>query len=298
MTNVVLAIDGSEQAEHAASFLCQLPLPKPVKVTLVSNVFIPSYEDETIDPLGRDFRQHQEEETKQFHDRATSILGDFADSIERKVVHGHIGHSIVKTGEDAHADIIVMGAKGHSQIARMLLGSTSDYVATHAKCNVIVVRGKSDSAATATPPTRPLNFTIALNETSASDAACAEIEKLDWNPDTSLNLLTVVPLFQSFSQDLMPNIVEYRAEQRTAAMRYLEKARDRFEKTSHHISLDIIESPHVGESIVNEVEQRESDMVVVGDSERSTITRMLLGSTSRFVLRHAQCTVWVARTNR
>jgi len=296
MTNVILAIDGSEQAEHATEFLCRLPLPGPVKVTLVSNVFIPSYEDETIDPLNRDFRQHQEEETKRFHDRAATILSDFADSIERKIVHGHIGHSIVETGEEVHADLIVMGAKGHSQLARVLLGSTSDYVATHAKCNVIVVRGKSGSTAANFNATDPLNFTIALNETNASDTVCAEVDKLDWNPDTAMHLLTVVPLFQSFSQDLMPNIVEYRAEQRTAAMRYLEKARDRFGKTSHHISLDIIESPHVGESIVNEVEQRESDMVVVGDSERSTITRMLLGSTSRFVLRHAECTVWVART--
>ncbi|TWU38503.1 universal stress protein [Novipirellula artificiosorum] len=291
MTNVIFATDGSQQAEQAAKFLCRLPLVGPLNLTLLTNVFIPSHDADAADPLLKDFREHQEAEAKAYLAKAESILSEKADSIGQQIVHGHIGHSIVEAAEASKCDMIVMGAKGHSGIGRMLLGSTSDYVATHAPCNVIVVRGSSHHEAT-----DPLDLTLAYNETPASQRACEEVAKLEWDASTRVHLLGVVPLFEGFSQDLMPNIVQYRTEQRVAAMRHLETGRELFPMLRDRISLDIIESPHVGESIVNECDKQGCDLVVVGDSRRGSISRMLLGSVSRFVLRHAECSVWIARS--
>ena len=39
------------------------------------------------------------------------------------------------------------------------------------------------------------------------------------------------------------------------------------------------------------------DLLVIGEAQRSSLSRLLLGSTSRFVLRHAHCSVWVARNH-
>ena len=43
----------------------------------------------------------------------------------------------------ADAELVVVGAHGRSMIARMLLGSVSHHVATHAPCSAVVVRGRA-----------------------------------------------------------------------------------------------------------------------------------------------------------
>jgi len=42
--------------------------------------------------------------------------------------------------EAEKADLIVIGSRGHGAVKRLLLGSVSTYVVTHAPCSVLVVR--------------------------------------------------------------------------------------------------------------------------------------------------------------
>ncbi len=52
---------------------------------------------------------------------------------------------IVDQAADYKADVIVLGAIGHSAVFRILLGSTADYVANHASCSVLIARPSSAS---------------------------------------------------------------------------------------------------------------------------------------------------------
>ena len=53
---------------------------------------------------------------------------------------GKPAEEIMKVASKQHADLIVMGTKGLSTIARVLLGSVSTRVVQHANCAVLVVR--------------------------------------------------------------------------------------------------------------------------------------------------------------
>ncbi len=51
-------------------------------------------------------------------------------------------------GASTGAELLVVGCRGHSELSGLLLGSVSDYCATHAHCPVLVMRGgRGDSAA-------------------------------------------------------------------------------------------------------------------------------------------------------
>ena len=47
---------------------------------------------------------------------------------------------IVRDIERSQTDLVVLGARGRGGIRRLLLGSVSEAVLTHASCSVLIVR--------------------------------------------------------------------------------------------------------------------------------------------------------------
>lgn len=58
--------------------------------------------------------------------------------IQGCVVRGHAATVLVEASR--HASLLVVGTRGHGELAGMLLGSVSSYAATHAHCPVVIVR--------------------------------------------------------------------------------------------------------------------------------------------------------------
>jgi nucleotide-binding universal stress UspA family protein len=69
-------------------------------------------------------------------DAVDEALGDEAIKVERRVVRGLAGRRFVEAARDAHAELIVLAARGSMSF---LLGAVSQYVLRHAPCPVLVV---------------------------------------------------------------------------------------------------------------------------------------------------------------
>lgn len=76
-------------------------------------------------------------------------------------VAGHPASALIEASRTA--DLVVVGARGRSLVAEVLLGSVSRHVSAHARCPVVVVH------ATAPRPTRPV--VVGIDGSAASDAA-------------------------------------------------------------------------------------------------------------------------------
>jgi nucleotide-binding universal stress UspA family protein len=60
-------------------------------------------------------------------------------SVQARVAYGHPAE--VLTEESRHADLLVVGYRGHGAFAGMLTGSVSMHCVNNAHCPVVVVRG-------------------------------------------------------------------------------------------------------------------------------------------------------------
>ena len=55
-------------------------------------------------------------------------------------ITGHPSSTICEFARSAHADLIVIGRRGHSRLQEMMLGSVSNYVIHHAPCSILLVQ--------------------------------------------------------------------------------------------------------------------------------------------------------------
>lgn len=73
-------------------------------------------------------------------DEARSYLAAHAIEVDYAAREGDPRETILQYCEENNADLLVMGAYGHSKVREMLLGSTTAYLINHAKCPVLLTR--------------------------------------------------------------------------------------------------------------------------------------------------------------
>jgi nucleotide-binding universal stress UspA family protein len=60
--------------------------------------------------------------------------------VEQEVLEGHPAEVLVAMTEHDKTELLVLGSRGHGAFTGMLIGSTSEYCASHAQCPVVIVR--------------------------------------------------------------------------------------------------------------------------------------------------------------
>lgn len=289
---VLLATDGSPHAENAAAFLCRLPHAEPLELTVMTNVFIPAATTSFgTDSWIPEFRQQQHAAAKAHFETVAQMFEGANAEIEHHVSDGDIGHSIIEKSQEMNAELIVLGAKGHSMIDRILLGSVSDYVATEARCSVLIVRPSNKPSS----DRERLDVTVSADPDAPTDALVAPFRRFHFGETVCGHVLSVVPVIRTFRQDLLPAVAMNRAEEHSLALAHATRLADEIAKEDVRLVPKAVESEHVGEAVIRFIEEHRSDLVLVGDSHRGAVSRLALGSTSRYILRHSECSVWIAR---
>ncbi len=280
MKKVLLTTDGSDAAQQAARFLARLPHEGKLEL-LVLSVLTPPYQGRATlqnDWMETCLEHDREHVTKAFAEIKNFFEGANA-SLEHVIVKGHAGEVICDFAESRGCDLVIIGAKGHSAVSRILLGSTSDYVATKACCSVLVVRP--------TEPVRvnqPLRIVLGYEDTGPVQAAIDEITEIKWGRNVECHLVTA---FYAYS--LMGSEDEQGMRDRGCAA--ASQLRVAGVKAESHL----VENDHLGEGLVKYAEDHDCDIFVIGETPRTRLGRVLMGSTTRYVLRHAPCSVWITR---
>lgn len=288
MHNVLLAIDGSQPSIEAAALLAHLPHPESLDLTVLSVVQRPFIHSSyaTGELLEKAFERDKAFAAETYQRVASMFEGANA-TLNHVLREGPVGETVVEVAASKHSDLVVVGAKGHSQIGRLLLGSVSDHVATHAPCSTLVVRptGLHDTM-------RPIRVCLAFETSGSAIAALQEIAEVPWKTGTDFHLLTVETYLSDFiGQRIADEGIEVSAHYQDG----LRQAKQQLADVAPKAQIHLVKGDHVGEGIVSFAEQHKIDLLIIGETPRSAVNRFLLGSTSRYVLRHAPCSVWLTR---
>jgi nucleotide-binding universal stress UspA family protein len=86
-----------------------------------------------------------EREAAEGHVRAaTEALAKLGGKVVGRVVNGDPREVLVDIASTEKTDLLVVGSRGRTGIARLLLGSVASHVASNAPCSVLIVRGSSE----------------------------------------------------------------------------------------------------------------------------------------------------------
>lgn len=286
MKRILLAVDDSDSARGAAAMLARFVHKDPIDVKIIS-VTTPHHVQGSY--LTNDIlAQLYNEQTAAANENLRSIVEMFegADaSVTSELIVGPLYQSILKQAEDFNADLIALGATGQSNLSRMMLGSTSDYIATHAPCSVLIVRPNLDR------PAGPFRIGIAYDNDDQSQQALEEITQLTWKCGTEFHVVTV----DRFLRDVYGEI-DWKETVTQERQALLQRAKEQLDQVASGVETHLFGEEHIGETIVKFAQKQHIDLLVLGEHKRSAMARLFLGSTSRHVLRYAPCSVLLSRT--
>lgn len=291
---ILLATDGSEDSERAATFLTRFNFSPEDEITVFHAV--------SWTPIMSEWEYLYEDVKNISYEVAPRILAATSDILSPVDAKIHTLHkeaypdtAIVTEAADMGADLIVMGAKGARGIESLIVGSVTKHVAIKSPIPVLIVRPPRDSAR------EKLKILFASDGSAYSEAAGKVLSSIPFPDDTEITVLGVIAkefedIPERFALEINDRIKKILAETREKEMKnayeiIVEACKYLSARYSTINKLTRIGDPSI--EILNVAEEVNADIIALGTSGMRGI-KGILGSVSRYVLNHCKCSVLIA----
>ncbi|MEX0816383.1 MAG: universal stress protein [Gaiellales bacterium] len=138
---IVVGIDGSEPAARGLVWAIEEARLRDARIQVVTAWHIPTaaygaigFVPLTTPPIEETFRKAAEEAAA----TATEQVRTAGVDVDVSVTQGQPAEVLLEAA--AHADLLVVGSRGHGGFVGLLLGSVSAQCAHHAPCPLVIVR--------------------------------------------------------------------------------------------------------------------------------------------------------------
>jgi nucleotide-binding universal stress UspA family protein len=224
-------------------------------------------------------------------DEAAQRLAGPGRTVETVTSTGRPGDAIVSLAEEANADLIVVGSRGHGTLETMLLGSVSAEVIDHAHVPVLVARGR-----------RIERVVFAWDGSDRAEAAVGPLSEWGIFAQAHVDVLSVAdaepPWWVRAGIVGEETAAEAYHEAAEPSRRQHEEMAEQMAERLRRAGLDATPLSREGdpaETIVALAAAHDADLVVLGTHGRTGLRRLLMGSVARNVVIHAPCSVLLAR---
>jgi len=308
---ILFAYDGSSGADAALHDLQHAGLPSVLEcmVLSVADVWLPPVQDsgdETIsgnlDPAVRTRILAMRETARAKVAEAAAMAKHGAQIIQSlfptwrlssEAVADSPAWGILNRADSWPANLIVTGSHGMSATARILIGSVSRKILSHASCSVRIARG---SGAKHAGP----RLIVGFDGSSDAEAAIREVASRDWPDGTQVRLITVVDdtIRTAIAARILKLDAWFEGGQTDDHHIWLSKMTEGAAERLRRVRLDATCLLSEGEPkrvLLDEAQQWQADSIFLGATGLRGLQRLLLGSVSSSVATAASCTVEVVR---
>lgn len=207
--------------------------------------------------------------------------------------HAGVGRTweiVAEAVDDVGADLIVVGARGHTPYTGMLLGSTADRIIRTARVPVLTVHPGDAEA-----PEHIRTVLVATDFSEEAGLACEVTLRLLGPPrDHRLVLLHAWEPLVDYGFGVAGPIAHQLDEVESEARSMLGPVAERL--TAEGWSVDVaIRQGYPAAVIEREADQIGADLIAVGTRGRTGLGNLMLGSIAERVLHHAPCPVLSVR---
>ena len=207
---------------------------------------------------------------------------------------GDPGTEVCKLAEEISCKLIVLPSHGHHGVKRVLLGSVAERIIRHCECSVLVLRRESivDQGAMLAIAEHwfPRKHVVVPVDFSNSTIHAIDTALEVTDDRTSIDILSVVPTLNDAI--LMGEQVESDEDRRKNRQQYLERY---LVEHGYSVLQAHVVTGDTGMMIARYASDVKADLIVMPSHGRHGLHRMVLGSTTERVIRHAETPVLVLR---
>jgi len=286
MPTVLFATDGSPGAAVAQALLNALPLPAGtrIRVVTVAAPFDDSYYERH--PALRRVWEERHREATGVLESAVAGLARSDREVSSAVRTGEAAHEILAAAQQAEADLVVVGACGHSA-GPFALGAVARNVAGHASCPVLAAR----------PPARPPAEIVLAADGSEHSGRAVEFLLQLRPPAARVTVVSVVRPHRPLPLEGMPGgeaMLEIDRLERAAAQSLASGVQARLAEGGIQAEARV-RSGDPAQEVLAATAERGAELVVAGARGVSFIEGLLMGSVADRLLRRAPCSVLLVR---
>jgi nucleotide-binding universal stress UspA family protein len=272
---ILYATDGQPPAVDAGRLLTSLVDPARAEVTILSA---------------------HDAWTEEVEDYFADVLGDAEKQMAQA---GLVSSSMWRRGSPARCierelrthpyDVVVVGAGNHGWLGRWVMGSVSSHVLTHATTPVLVVHRAPDDdsrvrvlvGADGSPALeRAIDTLASISSPGRIDVFVRAVAE---TPDLAFAARPGAAVSPSYVEDAF-------REARTLAAAHLEDGIGRIRAAGFRVEGSLGEG-WPGNDLLELATDRRADLVVVGAHRAGVVERLVMGSVSAHVARHAPATL-------
>lgn len=297
LSTIVVATDFSDNAMAALDWAIDLAKAHAAKIVLVHAVEteLPA-RPEAMGPIDTHVREKLETGRKRLTD------GHLLAQTEYDL--GRPWSVIAAIASKAKADLIVVGAHGHSKFR--VLGTVADRLIRTTSIPVVVHRAMADGlhrsshegahgvrtvlAATDFSDEAALAMEIAVSLLGAGGTGGAG----DSSEPARLVLFHAVPLMYIYDVNLAATMPTHWDDMERAAAQRLESLAAALRSDRLQVEVKTFRG-YPSEAILDEAKTTQADLIALGTVGRSGLNKFFMGSVAEGVLHHATCPVLVAR---
>ncbi|NTU43639.1 MAG: universal stress protein, partial [Nitrospirales bacterium] len=286
---------GSEQSHKAARFLTSLALTPEDEVLILHVISDVPFMDDT-EAYSFNFSRIKKEIAPAILESAREKLSGIPASITVTVAEGNPSQLIPDIAKNSGCGLILLGSHGLKGISSLLLGSTARSVAIASPLPVLVVKPLIDLK------TGPIRILFATDGSEEAEETARLLTSLPFPSGSKVTVLTVITSFykdiperywMEVNERVQKEITLVTEKELAVADRIVQNAIDILRPCFSGMEASIrMGDPSL--TILDTAQETEADLIAVGSRGVRGI-QGLLGSVSRNVIGHSDCSVLVGK---